>query len=142
MITYIPRENEIEYEVSTCNNENIKAVARELAAAGFEKSSKKYYVRVNGGDPYFVIVKPYQKEDENEPDTMNMWIDVSHEFTVTAQYYYHTHFNNAKDAVSAVVDFYNERLAEYLIITPEYTIAYVDQAKSNWEDALALFRKA
>ncbi|MBQ4585887.1 MAG: hypothetical protein IJA82_06735 [Clostridia bacterium] len=139
MITYIPRENEIEYKVSEGDNENIKAVSRALFEAGFKESSKRYFVRASGGDPYFVIAKPYAKENENEPDTMNMWIDVSYEFTVTAQYYYHTHFDNAKKAVDVVLDFYNEKLAEYVIITPNFNIAYADEAKPNWKDAMKLF---
>ncbi len=138
MIAYVPKENELAYDVATCDNEKIKEVAKALSEAGFYHSAKKYFVNANGSTPYFVIAKPYTKEEENEPDTMNMWIDVTHEYTVTAQYYYHTHFDKAEDAVKMVADFYNEVLAEYIVITPTHTIAFAHEAKGNWEDALRI----
>ena len=139
MIAYYPNENELEYSVQDCDNENIKAVANALREAGFVLSSQRYFVRKNGGDPYFVIPKIFAKEKPEESETMNMWIDVSHEYTVTAQYFYHTHFDNPQDAVNTLADFYNEKLAEYLVITPNHTIVFAHMAKENWEDALKIF---
>ncbi len=136
MIEYIPNENELELSVSECDNDMIKALAKVLEDVGLSAYAKNYYKRKNGGEPYFVITKSYAKENENEPNTMNMWIDVSHEYTVSAQYYYHTHFDNAEAAAKAVKDFYDEKLAEYLIITPDYTIAFAHEAKQNWEEAM------
>ncbi|MBQ7761321.1 MAG: hypothetical protein IJ400_04625 [Clostridia bacterium] len=138
MIEYIQNENEIGYDVAISTDEKVQELARELEKAGFGIYAKRFYTSKNGGPPYFVIPKPYAKENENEPDSVNMWIDVTHEYTVTAQHYYHTHFDKAQDAVKMVRDFYDERLAEYLVVVPNFTIAFVQEAKENWEDALNL----
>jgi hypothetical protein len=44
-------------------------------------------------------------------------------------------------AAQTVRDFYDGALAEYLVITPNYNIAFVSEAKESWEEAIKVFAK-
>lgn len=133
---YTKKDGESEYLSSESNDPKIKELVEELNLLGFGFATERFYV--DDGEPYFVITVEYAKEGERDPDTVNMWIDVSAtEYTVTLQNGMHMHYSIAKDAATMTYYYCTGVLGEYLLKLPNYTLGIVDKAESSLEGAQA-----
>ena len=129
---YTKKEGEREYLSRESNDPKIKELVEELNKLGFGVAAERFYV--SDGDPYFVITAEYAKEDEGDPDTVNMWIDVSStEYTVTLQNGMHCHYSSAKEAAEMTYYYCVGTLSEYLLKLPGYTLGMLNKAEKDLE---------
>jgi len=111
--------------VADCNNEKIKLVATKLTEAGLGELVDYYYVEGDYGCPFFKLTKKYEKEQEWEPEYVNVFFDVGDEYTVMGMCL-HEHFPLEKldAAVQFAVDVYNGKLAEVCIVSTTMRVGF------------------
>lgn len=109
--------------VTECNDDNIKLVSAKLKEAGLGEFADYYYERDGYHCPFFKLAKKYQKEQEWEPDYVNVFFDVADEYTVMGMCL-HEHFSNIDTAIKFAVDVYNGKLAEVCIVSTTMRVGF------------------
>ena len=96
------------------DNELLKNLSTALVDAGFEDA--KYYYDKNYHCPYLKISKPFKKENDNDPETHYIFIDVNmNEYTVMFNIH-HEHISSVEETVELVKKIYNGEVVDVALV--------------------------
>ena len=104
--------------------QEIQGVAEELKRVGLEAFADSYYEDDEYTGPFFKIEKPFKRENDKDPDTECIFLDVTHEYTVHTRTG-HEHYNDAKKAVEIVKGLFDGTLAEVALCFPTLTARFL-----------------
>ena len=118
---------EKQYLCESSDNEMIKKFSDALIKKGIIEGSKYYYIDDNFSFPFFKLPKPYQKENDNDPDVHYVFVDVDNskthspygEYTIQCNFI-HEHISDVNLAVELVYGILKEEIVEVAIIFPNY----------------------
>lgn len=119
-------------------DKKIREVAELLQGVGLGAFADAYYEADDYDCPYFKVEKDFLREGEGDPEKENIFLDVTHEFTVHGRYG-HDHFNSAADAVALLHGLYTGEIAEAAVCFPDITARFFVRNTGNHEENLRVF---
>ena len=101
-------------------SEKIQLMSEELKKVGLGEFANCYYEDDDYDCPYFKIVKPFEKENDSDPNAEIIFIDVTHEYTVHARLG-HDHYENPSLVAQETKGLFDGTLAEVALCFSSFT---------------------
>ena len=126
---------ESKLEITKNTEKNIRDLAKALKEVGLDEFADGYFKDDRFDNKYFKILKPFAKEDDDDPDIETLFIDVSSEEYTVHTRLGHEHYSDAKTTATMVKGLFDGTLAEVALcfpnITARFLVANTGDAKKN-----------
>lgn len=107
-------------KITKKTDQSIVDLAQALREVGLAEFANYYYKDDEYYCPFFVIEKPYAKEDEDDPDTDELFIDVTDEYTLHTRLG-HEHYDDARLVAETAKELFDGTLIEFAFCRPTLT---------------------